>query len=78
MTPDEYKNGRGSFWVQFTFGAILGVFLGIYLCREYASSFALVALLFLGSVVSCAVVAGLWGDKFWEGLLRIFGWTGRR
>jgi len=73
MTPDEYKHGRGSFWVQFTCGAILGAFLGIGLCNRFASSFAFGAFLFLGSVGILGVVAGLWGDRFWEALLPIWG-----
>ena len=78
MTPDEYKSGQGSFWVQFTCGAVFGVFVGIVLCREFGSSFVVGALVFMGSVGICAIVAGYWGDKFWEALLRIWGWTGRR
>jgi hypothetical protein len=78
MTPDEYKSGPGSFWVQFTFGTIFGAFVGIGLCREFGSSFVVSALVFVGSVGICAGVAGFSGDKFWEALLRIWGWTGRR
>jgi len=78
MTPEEYKHGRGSFWLQFTCGAVLGVCLGISLCRRFAESFAMGALVFLGAVGVCGLVAGFWGDRFWEALIRICGWTGRR
>jgi len=78
MTPDEYKHGRDNFWVQFTCGALLGIFVGIYLWRRFVFSFAIGALVFLAAVGGCALVAGFWGDRFWEALLRIWSGTRRR
>jgi len=78
MTPDEYKHGRGSFWVQFSCGAMLGLLVGIGLWRKFASSFAIGALLLFGCIAVCGVVAGLWGDRFWEALIRLCGWRGGR
>jgi hypothetical protein len=78
MTPEEYKHGRGSFWMQFICGAILGIFFGIMLWREYAGSFAVGVMLLLGAVGLSAIAAGFWGDRFWEALIRFFGWTGKR
>ena len=77
MTPEEYKQGRGSFWVQFTCGAVLGVVAGIFLAHRFADSFAIGALIFLAAVGGCGLAAGFWGDRFWEAFIRIFGWTGR-
>jgi len=76
MTPDEYKHGPGNFWIQFTFGAVLGILFGVVLCRRFADSFAIGALLILGAVGVCGLAAGFWGDRFWEALLRIWGGTG--
>jgi hypothetical protein len=78
MTPEEYKHGRGSFWVQFTCGAVLGVFFGIALARKFADSVLLGALIFLPVVGVCALVVGFWGDRFWEAFIRIWSWPGRR
>ncbi len=78
MTPEEYKHGRGSFWVQFTCGAVLGVLFAVPLARKLGDSFAVCALIFLAAVGVCALAAGFWGDRFWEALIRIWGWTGRR
>ena len=78
MTPDEYKAGPGSFWIQFTCGALLGLFFGISLARRFADSFFPAALIFLATVGSFALVAGFWGDRFWEAFIRIWGGTGRR
>jgi hypothetical protein len=78
MRPDEYKHGRGSFGMQFTCGAILGVFFAIPLARKFGDSFAMGALIFLAVVAGCALVAGFWGDRFWEALIHIGGWNGRR
>ena len=50
MTPEEYKHGGESFWMQFTCGAILGVFLGIILWWQYAASFKSGAILLLCAV----------------------------
>ena len=58
MTPEEYKHGRGSFWVQFTCGAILGIFFGVPLARKFGDSFLFAALIFLAVVGVCALVAG--------------------
>ena len=77
MTPEEYKHGRGSFWVQFTCGAVLGVFFGIPLAQKFADSLLLGALIFLAVVGVVALVAGFWGDRFWEAFLRIWFWPGR-
>jgi hypothetical protein len=78
MTPEEYKHGRGSFWVQFACGAVLGVFFGIALCRRFADSLAMGVLVFLSAVGVFGLAAGFWGDRFWDALIRIWGWTGRR
>jgi hypothetical protein len=78
MTPEEYKHGRESFWMQFACGAILGAFFGILLWWQYAGSFAVGAMLLLCAVGVSALVAGFWGDRFWVAMIRFFGWTGRR
>jgi ABC-type uncharacterized transport system permease subunit len=78
MTPDEYKHGHGSFWVQFTCGAVLGIFFGVPLARRFGDSFITGALIFLAAVGVCALAAGFWGDRFWEAFIRIWGGTGRR
>jgi uncharacterized membrane-anchored protein len=78
MTPEEYKHGRGSFWVQFTCGAVLGIFFGVPLARRFGDSFITGALVFLAVVGVCALASGFWGDRLWEALIRIWGWTGRR
>ena len=78
MTPEEYKHGRGSFWLQFTCGAILGIFFGIPLAQKFTDSFIIGALIVLAAIGVFAFAAGFWGDRFWEVLIRIWGWTGRR
>ena len=78
MTPEEYKHGRGSFWVQFMCGAVLGVFFGIPLARKFGDSFLLAAMIFLAVVGVCALAAGFWGDRFWEAFLRAWFWPGSR
>jgi len=50
MTPEDYKRRRGSFWVQFTCGAILGVFFGVSVARSFADSFLTAALIFVAAV----------------------------
>ena len=77
MTPDEYKHGRGSFWAQFTYGAVLGVFFGVPLAQKFGESFITGALIFLAAVGVCALAAGFWGDRFWEAFLRIWFGPGR-
>jgi hypothetical protein len=78
MTPEEYKHGRGSFWVQFTCGAVLGIFFGIPLARKFGDSFLTGTLIVLAVVSVCALAAGFWGDKFWEAFIRIWDWPGKR
>jgi len=78
MTPEEYKHGRTSFWVQFVCGAVLGICFAVPLARRFGDTFITAALIFLAAVGVCALVAGFWGDRFWEAFIRIWGWTGRR
>ena len=78
MTPEEYKHDRGSFWVQFTCGAVLGIFFGVPRARRFGESLITGAMIFFAVVGVCALAAGFWGDRFWEALIRIWGWTGRR
>jgi len=78
MTPEEYKHGCGSFWMQFICGAILGVFFGIILWSQFAESFGAGVVLFLSAVGVSALAAGYLGDRLWEALIRFFGWTRRR
>jgi hypothetical protein len=72
MTPEEYKHGPGSFWVQLTCGAVLGAILGIGLSHEFARSFIVSAGISLGWAGIFGLIAGFWGDKFWELLIRFF------
>ena len=78
MTPEEYKHDRGNFWMQFTCGAVLGVFSGVSLALELSHSFITGSLIFLATVGVCALAAGFWGDRFWAAIIRIWDWKGRR
>jgi hypothetical protein len=78
MTPEEYKSGRGNFWVQFICGAVLGMFFSVPLARRFGDSLIAAALIFIVVEGACALAAGFWGDRFWDALIRICGWTGRR
>jgi hypothetical protein len=78
MTPEEYKRGRGSFWVQFTCGAVLGILFGVPIADRFGDSLFAAALIFVAIVGACALTAGFWGDRFWDALIRICGWTGKR
>jgi hypothetical protein len=77
MTPEEYKYGRGSFRVQFTCGAVFGVFVAVPLARGFAESFLAGLAIFVGTVSVCAFAAGFWRDRFWELVISFCGWTGR-
>jgi len=57
---------------------VLGLFFGIALCRHFADSFVIGALLILGAVSVCGLAAGFWGDRSWEALLRIWSGTSGR
>ena len=59
---------HGSFWIQFTCGALLGLFFGFPLARNFADSVLLGALIFLIVIGACALGAAFWGDRFWEGI----------
>lgn len=45
---------------------------------RFGDSFVMGALIFLAVVGVCALAAGFCGDRFWEALIRFWGWTGRR
>jgi hypothetical protein len=78
MTPEEYKHGRGSFWMQLTCGAVLGVFSGVSLALQFSDSFITGSLIVLATVGVCALAAVFFGDRFWEAIIRIWDWKGRR
>ena len=78
MTPEEYKHGRGNFWMQFTCGAVLGVFSGLSLALQFSHSFIEGSLIFLAAVGVCALAAGFWGDRFWEAIVRVWDLRGGR
>ena len=63
-----------AFGVRFFFGALLGLFLGIRF-GVYFFEFGMACwLLILGSTVLLGLVAGYWGDAFWQGLKYWFWW----
>ena len=76
MIPEETKNGRGSFWMHLTCGAVVGVFSGVSLALELTDSFTTGSLLFLATVGVCALAAVFFGDRFWEAINRIWVWKG--
>jgi len=77
MTPEEYKHSREGFWKQFTCGAILGVLCGIILAWQYAPSFEMGLVFVVCAASVSALAAGLFGDRFWEAMIRCFDRTGR-
>ena len=77
MTPEESKHGRESFWKQFACGAILGVLWGILTAWQCAPSFEMGLVFVMGAASLSALAAGIWGDRFWEAIIRCFDRTGR-
>src|SRR5438552_1157778 len=53
------------FAVQFFFGALFGGLFGFYL-SAHADSRSTVWLATLGGALVVGLIAGLWGDRFWE------------
>ena len=64
--------------MQFICGTVLGLFFAIPAAGRFGDSFISATLIFLGIVGGCALAALFWGDRFWQALIRIWGWTGRR
>jgi hypothetical protein len=53
------------FLVQFLFGAVFGAIAGFYLAAS-GDSRIIGILVISGMVLFVRLIAGLWGDRFWE------------
>ncbi len=68
---EDPELSKGEKLSRFGCGALLGIFVGIYLVFQFAlSSSGLSIVTILGAIFVCGILALKYGDEFWYSIFR--------